>query len=127
MSPLQLGIREQRTQFRPGETMAGAAQWELPAAPAWVELRLSWCARGLGSADSEVMETQRFENPAASDTRTWSLALPPAPYSCRGQLFALAWALGLVAAPGKLFERLEFTLGPEGQEIVLPPAPPAGA
>lgn len=119
-STLRIGIREERTQFRPGEEITGAVLWELEQAPKLVELRLIWFTRGKGTGDSEIIGTQQFTEPQAGDTRPFTMRLPEAPYSFSGKLISLIWALELVAEPGTAFVRVEIQMSPNGTEIILP-------
>jgi hypothetical protein len=120
MSHLKIGTREDCRQFRPGEELIGAAGWDLKTAPTAVEVRLIWFSRGKGSEDVGRVETVRFEQPKAAEARPFRLRLPAGPYSFSGKLISLSWALELVVLPGKESTRFEFTLGPEGKEVVLP-------
>jgi len=40
MQAMKIGTRDNRTDYRPGEEIAGAAGWQLARAPAAVEVRL---------------------------------------------------------------------------------------
>lgn len=121
--PLRIGFRGGRTVFRPGETIEGAALWELDAAPELAEIRLLWFTRGKGTEDGEVVATQRFDAPAAGDTRAFSLTLPPAPFSFSGRLVSVLWAVELVVKPGTRFVRAEIVCSPLEAEIRLPEIP----
>lgn len=123
MSQLKIGIRDDRTAFRPGEELVGAAGWELAQAPKAIEVRLLWFTRGKGTEDAGVVETVRFEQPQATEARPFQLQLPLAPYSFSGKLISLLWAVELVVLPSKESARVEFVLAPEGQEIRLPDIP----
>lgn len=115
---LQIGLRENRTAFAPGDEIAGAVLWELDDAPREAELRLLWFTRGKGTGDVEVVETMRFDRPQAGDTRPFSLRAPEAPYSFSGKLISVIWALELMLEPGGA-ERMELTIGPGAREVVL--------
>ncbi len=115
---IKIGIRENRTAFRPGEKLEGAVIWELEKAPEMAELRLVWSTRGKGSEDSELVSAVTFDTPQAGDTRDFSIVLPTAPYSFSGRLISLIWALELVL--GKEFERTEIVVAPEAREVELP-------
>lgn len=114
-----LGLRQNRTTFSPGDEIAGAANWELDAAPKRVEVRLCWFTRGKGSEDAAIIETIAFDDPQAGDTRTFSFEAPAAPYSFSGSLISLIWAVELLMQPGDRFERIEITIAPEGEEVLL--------
>jgi hypothetical protein len=120
---IRLGLRENKTAFRPGETIEGAVLWEFEKAPALAEVRLLWFTRGKGTEDGETAATVKFENPTAGDTRQFSFTAPNGPYTFSGTLIALIWAVEFVSKPGNAFERVEIIIAPEGREIVLPKIP----
>jgi hypothetical protein len=122
MSQLRLGFREDRRNYRPGEELVGAAGWELSKPPTAVEARLIWFTRGKGTGDVGVVETVRLEQCQAAGARPFRFQLPPQPWSFSGKLISLVWAVELVALPSQESTRLEFVLGPEGKEVVLPTA-----
>ncbi len=125
MNALKIALQENRTRFCPDETIAGVAAWMLEKEPQTVELRLFWFTRGKGTQDVQVVETVRFDQPKAEESRPFQLALPAAPYSFSGKLISLIWALELVVNAGEA-ERLELTLSPTGQEIQLQAADDVG-
>lgn len=120
MSKLQLGLRENRTAFSPGEELAGAALWECDAPPTLAEIRLVWSTKGKGSEDAAVVDRVSFDVPQAGDTRPFTLRLPAAPYSFSGKLISLVWAVELVLQPGNRCERREIVVAPNGVEVLLP-------
>lgn len=120
MNQLRLGTRDDRRNFQPGEELTGAAGWEFEHAPQALEVRLLWFTRGQGTEDVAVVDTVRFDHPAAAEARPFRFQLPAAPYSFSGKLISLLWAVELVALPSKESARVEFVLAPEGREVVLP-------
>lgn len=125
MTDLKILLRDQRTNFRPGDTIEGVAGWRLDKEPRSVELRLFWFTRGKGTEDVTVVNTQTFDAPQLEEGRKFSFTLPPEPWSFSGQLVSLLWALELVVEPGSQSTRLEFVLAPDGEEIQLHAAPGA--
>lgn len=117
---IRLGLRDQRSQFRPGEMLEGAVLWEGAEKPNVAEVRLLWFTRGKGTEDGAVVATETFSDPQAGDTRQFSFRLPEAPYSFNGKLIALTWAVEVFINPGKHFSRVTFTMGPGGHEVKLP-------
>jgi hypothetical protein len=117
---IRLGLRENKTAFRPGETIAGAVLWELERAPRLAEVRLLWFTRGKGTEDGSIVETVKLGAPPAADTREFSFTAPNGPYSFSGTLIALLWAVEFVAEPGDGFQRIEITIAPDAREIALP-------
>ena len=120
---IRLGLRENRTAFRPGEDIAGAVLWELQNAPALAEVRLIWFTRGKGTEDGAIVETVRLDAPPAADTREFSFTAPNGPYSFSGTLIALLWAVEFIAKPGGEFQRIEIAITPDAKEIALPRIP----
>jgi hypothetical protein len=116
---MKIGTRDNRTEFRPGEEILGAAGWQLAQSPKSVEVRLFWYTRGKGTEDVEVVETVRFDNPQREEARPFRFTVPAEPYSFSGKLISLIWALELVALPGKESARLDLTISPTGKEILL--------
>ena len=117
---IRLGLREDKTAFRPGEAIAGAVLWEFEKAPASAEVRLVWFTRGKGTEDGGIAATVTLDAPPAADTREFSFDAPNGPYSFSGTLIAVLWAVEFVAKPGSEFERIEIVIAPEAREITLP-------
>ncbi|HEY6478078.1 MAG TPA: hypothetical protein VI456_15985 [Polyangia bacterium] len=84
-----------------------------------MELRLSWTLAGKGGRDLHLAETIRLPDPAASERRPFVLTLPAGPYSFRGALLTLTWALELVTLPGEETSRVSLVVAPGGQIIEL--------
>jgi hypothetical protein len=119
MSALHIELTGNRTAYTPGAEVTGHVTWELATAPKAIEFRLFWFTRGKGTTDVNVVETLRFDAPRAADRRDFRFRLPNTPYSFSGKLISLVWALELVTVPGNQSVRVEFTLAPGGQEILL--------
>ena len=117
---IRLGLRENKTAFRPGEIIAGAVLWEFENAPDLAEVRLLWFTRGKGTEDGATIGTVTLDAAPAADTREFSFHAPNGPYSFSGTLIALIWAIEFVAKPGSEFQRIEITIAPDAREIALP-------
>jgi len=121
MSELKILLRDECTNYRPGETIEGVAGWRLEKPPKSVELRLFWFTRGKGTEDVGIVNQTSFPEPQLEEGRKFSFTLPPEPWSFSGQLVSLIWALELVAEPGEQSTRVELVVSPSGQEIQLRP------
>jgi hypothetical protein len=89
MSWLRIKTEGARTAFRPGEILAGTADWKLdgPAVPGHpTELRLLWFTGGRGTSDAGLVETVRFETPDEAGSGAFRFQLPEGPYSFAGKL-----------------------------------------
>ena len=117
---IRLGLRENQTAFRPGETITGAVLWEFEKPPSGAEVRLVWFTRGKGTEDGGIAATVVFTEPPAADTREFGFDAPNGPYSFSGTLIAVLWAVEFVVTPGKEFQRIEIVIAPGAREIHLP-------
>lgn len=119
MSALRIATQLQRKNFRPGEEVSGAVGWTLDKQPKAAEVRLFWYTAGKGTRDIGVVATQQLEAPKSDDERSFHFTLSEAPYSFSGALISVIWAIELVVDPGGLSERVEITVSPTGEELVL--------
>ncbi|MBK8000330.1 MAG: hypothetical protein IPK15_16810 [Verrucomicrobia bacterium] len=119
MSELKILLRDERLNYRPGETIEGVAGWRLDQPPKGVELRLFWFTRGKGTEDVGVVTSTNFPSPQIEEGRKFTFTLPQDPWSFSGQLISVIWALELVAQPGNHSTRLEIVVSPTGREIQL--------
>jgi hypothetical protein len=119
---IDIELDEGRTEFVPGETIAGAVSWALDAPASGVEVRLFWYTRGKGTTDVQVVKAQHFDAAGADGKRSFRFVLPEEPYSFSGKLISLVWALEAVVQPGDRSQRLELVVAPQGREVVLGPA-----
>jgi hypothetical protein len=119
MNPLILETVNGQTEFRPGETIQGAAYWKLDAPPKFAEVRLFWHARGQGTEDVTVVNVYSFPTAKSEEARPFQFSAPTEPYSFSGQLITLNWGLELVVEPGKHSTQIEITISPTGQKIQL--------
>jgi hypothetical protein len=122
MDEIRVTTRAGQTAYRPGDQIEGSASWNLPSPPTSVEIRLVWFTRGKGTPDISVVETQLVANPASMGDTAFRFLLPDGPHSFSGKLISLLWTVEAVAFNGSKMigsGRQEFTLSPDGQEIIL--------
>jgi hypothetical protein len=108
-----------RPEFRPGDIFRVSVLWALAVAPEKLEARLFWYTRGKGTDDVGVVDTRRIDGVEAAGERAVTFTLPGEPWSFSGKLISLVWAVELVAEPGGRTARVEFTVSPDGREILL--------
>ena len=119
MIELEIRTREDRTDFLPGEELAGEVSWQTDSAPGPVELRLFWHTEGKGTRDVEVIESISFNVPGRQDRRDFRFQLPESPYSFSGKLISVVWALELVLPSTGDTERIDIVISPTRAEIAL--------
>lgn len=128
MSWLRLDLADGKTDYRPGEEVAGSLSWSLDFAddpPQSAHVRLSWFTRGRGDRESEVVATERLATGARSGRSDFRLRLPAGPYSVRGKLVSIAWEVEAELGAGERTERIGIVVSPTGREITLHPDPSA--
>jgi len=116
---LELQLEDAVAAFDPGARVGGVARWTAPVAPRGMELRLLWTLQGKWERDLRIAETIALPDPQASERRPFFLTLPREPYTFRGTLLALEWALELVALPGEEKTSVPLVLAPGRRAIDL--------
>jgi len=119
MNELRVALKNDKTTFRPGETISGAAGWKVDKDAKSMELRLFWRTKGKGTEDAEIVDKVVFEHPQPEEVRPFSIQAPASPYSFSGKLISLIWSLELVALPDADAARMDLVISPSGQEVVV--------
>jgi hypothetical protein len=117
VSEISVVLQDRKEGYRPGETVRGAAYWTLGGEPESVEVRLFWRTEGKGTADTEIVASRSFQNPARTDRRDFELVLPNAPYSFAGKLIAILWSVEVVVEPGSEAGRQDIVVSPSGKPV----------
>ena len=119
--PFDIQTDYNNAEYTPGDILAGTLAWDLPAGTECIALRLFWFTSGRGSQDIESVDELTWPIPATrlQGQEKFSFTLPTEPYSFSGKIISLTWALEAVALPDETSVQREFTLTPNGQEIVL--------
>ncbi|MFT3783424.1 MAG: hypothetical protein QM790_15540 [Nibricoccus sp.] len=121
---LGLFLKDDRTAYKPGDTLELSVLWALQKTPSSIEVRLFWYTRGKGTEDVEIVATTPLAPAAAGETKL-NFVLPEAPYSFSGRLVSLSWAVELVVEPGSRSTRCDITMSPTGGEVLLIMNPPS--
>ena len=119
MSALTLELRDGRASLRPGDQIAGVARWDLPQAPASLEVRLFWYTQGKGTRDVGLAADMEVQNPGASGEEPFSFEAPQGPFSFSGRLVSLCWAIEFISEEPDETERLDIVISPAGEEVRL--------
>jgi hypothetical protein len=114
---LELTVDHGHSAFEPGARLSGVAAWSLSGACSHLEVQLSWTALGWGGRDFKIVETITLPAPERRERRPFVISLPSSPYSFRGALISLSWALELIALPGDDRVRVDLTVAP-GRRLI---------
>jgi hypothetical protein len=105
----------EKSECRPGETLSGRVSGDALASGAPGEIRLIYFTEGKGMRDLAIVAS--IPTQAGVSGQPFTFNLPKMPWSFRGKLITLAWAVEAVV--GKQSARAQFTVSPGGAEIVL--------
>ena len=117
---LHLQIANDRTNFSPGDEIAGSARWQCAEAPERIEIHLCWTTRGKGTPDSGIATTVAVESPVAQGEHAFRFIAPGEPHSFSGKLISLVWMIEAVTSEDDENANVEIVIAPEGREIELP-------
>lgn len=114
---IRIDVAGGRPNFRPGGQVTANVEWSFSGSPGPLAVRLIWFTRGKGIDDTTVIEQQDVPDPRESGRRQFTFALPETPYSFKGKLIHLFWAVAAEAEGADERERAEFIMSPSGQEV----------
>jgi hypothetical protein len=115
---LTVQLNDNRTQYVPGEIVAGTAAWELPQPPKDATLRLFWYTQGRGTQDVAIVEELALPPAEAASAHAFQFTLPAAPYSFGGALISLQWAVELIVN-GTDAQRADIVVSPWTEVVTL--------
>jgi hypothetical protein len=122
MDQLQIQLDGDRTCYAPGATLKVVAAWNLTQPAEALELRLSWFTQGRTTAETAMIETRRIDKPAVEGQQQFEITAPGFPFSFRGVLFEISWALDLISFPTESVVRQLIVVAPNAETVVAPGA-----
>jgi hypothetical protein len=117
VNELSLILAGERTKYLPGEMLSGDVRWHFARLQRRVELRLFWHTSGLGARHSALGHRLICEHQTAQGTQGFSFQLPASPYSFRGSLITVEWAIELVAVPSNEAILIPIIIAPNRTEV----------
>jgi len=118
MNITHIQMRNNQTQFSPGEQVVGVAVWQLDAPPRFAAVRLFWYTEGKGTRDVGVSSEERMEDPPAVGKIEFSFTAPALPHSYEGRLISFLWAIEL-EIPKATPARQPLEISPTAQTLRL--------
>ena len=116
---ISLRLKNDKTVYRPGETLYGQAEWEFAKDIQEISIQVFWYTTGRGDSEAETVKTETISMPLKSDKQDFAIELPMAPYSFKGQITGLNWAVKAEALKGKVSALKEFSMAPTGEALKL--------
>lgn len=105
--------------FEPGEKLKGNVVWNLDKPPKSIILNVGWYTEGRGTEDSCIEYEQQWDTESLTGSETFSLVLPPAPYSFAGKLIELIWYLSAEVKKGNWHTRANIVVAPGKTPVKL--------
>jgi hypothetical protein len=112
-------LDENRTAFRPGESIRGSVTWSLAEVPRSGEVRLVWNTSGKGTQNVSTVQTVTLAPASSREQQRFELRAPESPYTFSGRLVSLIWAIEVELQPHSHSARQEIVISPTGSEIDL--------
>jgi hypothetical protein len=119
MNPMDITLRQEKTDFAPHERVEGAIRWRLQDSPRRIEVSLLWYTSGKGTRDVGVIETLTIEDPHSVGSKDFAFTLPEGPYTFSGKLISLTWAIEATCSPGDATVRRQIVVSPTRRPIEL--------
>ncbi|MFA6716638.1 MAG: hypothetical protein WCS27_14755 [Victivallaceae bacterium] len=120
MDKMSLHLKDGKTSYRPGEKIRGELEWDLSQDIQNITINIFWYTEGVGDPDSETAVTEKIDMPMRNGRQSFEMELPSAPYSYSGRIGSLKWAIEASAVGDKVKDLKEFSITPDGREIILP-------
>jgi len=118
MNQLSIRVNDDADGYSPGAVIEGEVGWQVDYRPEMAVLRLFWYTEGRGTQDVGIVEEKSL-NPVSAHEERFRFQLPDAPYSFKGILITLKWAVELVLDKGKDSARVDLVVSPWTKEPVL--------
>lgn len=120
MDNITLFLKDGKTVYRPGETIRGELLWDLREDVQDITINIFWYTDGVGEQDSEIAVSEKISMPLQKGRQSFEMELPAAPYSYKGRITELQWAIEATTMKDKVKDVKEFSMTPDKREIVLP-------
>ncbi len=119
---LTLKLRENRTDFKPGETIHGSLAWSFSNTPKSICVRFIWYTEGKGTQDVSIVAEHKIASNFNGGEESFSFSAPKFPLTIHGQLISVLFAIEAISKPEGL-ARTEITIANNEQPITLPATP----
>lgn len=115
---MSISVNDAADGYSPGAVIKGEIDWQVDYRPKMAVLRLFWYTEGKGTQDVGIVEEKNL-NPVSAHQKDFRFQLPEAPYSFKGSLITLKWAVELVLDKGKDSARVDLVVSPWTKEPIL--------
>jgi hypothetical protein len=115
-----LRLKDEKMTYYPGEKIRGEIEWDLANEVKAIMINIFWYTVGRGDQDTETVIVDKIDMPLKSGRQDFAIELPMAPYSYKGQISSLNWAVEVSTLEAKVKDAISFKLNPFDQKIKLP-------
>lgn len=120
-----LHLKNDKNSYSPGEILRGGIEWDFIDDVPEICIQVFWYTKGRGEQEAETVKSETINRPLKSGKQDFSLKLPHAPYSYKGQITGLGWAVKASAMKDKVNAIQEIIIAPAGIPIKLTQVPGA--
>jgi hypothetical protein len=117
MSEIAIAVDQGRTVFAPGEELAGVVNWQLDLPAKSIAICLLWQTAARDHTDLHSIKVLKIDDPPRAGQQNFRFTLPAGPYSLKGKLITLTWAIEAAVRPGDLTQRVELVVSPGGEPV----------
>ena len=110
MNELTPQLKNNSTDFEPGQSIEGTITWDLQREPEKLTLALAWYTESRATTESGLADKLELTKTGQSGSQDFSFAVPAGPYSFAGKHLSIKWTLEL-SAGGESVAR-ELVIGP---------------
>jgi hypothetical protein len=104
-------------EFAPGDTVEGIARWSIGKKAEQGLLNLFWYVEQRDGPHIFPVQSLAIAHVSESAEFSFSLDLPEGPFSYKGSLFEVQWAIELLIEPGILDVREKIVLAPDRKPL----------
>jgi hypothetical protein len=120
-----LHLKNNKNSYYPGETLRGSIEWDFIDDVPEISIQVFWYTKGRGEQEAETVKSETISRPLKSGKQDFSMELPHAPYSYKGQISGVDWAVKASAMKDKVNAIQEIIIAPAGIPIKLTQVPDA--
>jgi hypothetical protein len=111
-------ITLERSALQPGETLRGTVSWSIAHPPRDLEVRLFWYNGEPGQGEARTVERHKLGE-AQEGRADFEFDLPELPWSVKGHVIKVGWAVELVEKKAGGLAVADFTMSPDGRVVSL--------
>jgi hypothetical protein len=123
-SGISIQLKDGKTNFGPGETIAGRVLFPSSETALRMVGRLNWYSEGKGTEDAETVLEQKWESLIGKEHLEFAWPVPRGPLSLQGNLINIQWQIHFEFAKPNMETTRNIVIGPNAKAMRIPPVAP---